>query len=345
MSPRWQRVLILGGVVIGVAIVALLAVIVYVLLSGDDGADTEVARVTPTAARSPTARPTVRATASPTASLPTPRPEPGQPSPVVTIVPGQATPPAAGQPAATPAPSAPTPQPATPTSAAACPGPPVLSSFTANPSTVTAGEWTTLSWGAVTNATSVVIDQGIGSVQAPGSVVVAVATTTTLTMTASGCGGTTTLQATVTVNPPPPTPTPTLPPPTPTPTEQAPPPGGGSWGILTADLAVTGLNPDSLPQGKVWVTIANNGPDSVTNVSVTLGCSGTEYLLQGGNLSITTVPWTITVSLDPGWSAQFDTTISIDTTQASYELGCSIQVGFKDPNPSNDSLGNVWITP
>ncbi len=345
MSRRWQRVLILSGLVIGVAIVALLALIAYVLLSGDDGADTEVGRVSPTATRTPTATLTPRATPSPTAPLATPSGQVQQPTSVVTVAPGEATPPAAGQPAPSPAAPAPTPQPATPTPAAACPGSPGVASFTANPGTITAGQSSTLSWGPVTNTAHVVIDQGIGEVGGYDSRVVTPPTTTTYTLTASGCGGTTTLQATVIVNPAAqPTPSPTLPPPTPT--EQAPPPGGGSWHILTADLAVTGLNADSLPQGKVWVTIANNGPDSLVNISVTLGCSGNAYYLQGGgSIQIATVPWTINVSLEPGWSNTFDTTISVDTTQASYELGCGIEVGFKDDNPANNSLGNVWFPP
>jgi hypothetical protein len=146
---------------------------------------------------------------------------------------------------------------------------------------------------------------------------------------------------------PPPASTPTTTPaatPTPTPTEQPLPPGGGTWGILTADLGVTGLNADTLPQGKVWVTIANDGPDSLANIDVQLLCSGTGYAHQGGTISVVTEPQTISVSLDPGWSNTFDTTISVDTTQYTYELVCSIQVDFNDPNPANDSH-TAWIMP
>lgn len=89
---------------------------------------------------------------------------------------------------------------ATPTPTAT-PGPPVIESFTANPATITAGETFTLGWGPVSNATSVEIDQGIGTVTTPGSVVVSPATTTTYTMTTVGPGGTTTASVTVTVNP------------------------------------------------------------------------------------------------------------------------------------------------
>ena len=80
-------------------------------------------------------------------------------------------------------------------------GPPVIEFFTASPGTINAGDSSTLSWGSVTNATSVTIDQGIGGVGAPGSTVVSPASTTLYTMTAVGPGGTTTATATVTVNP------------------------------------------------------------------------------------------------------------------------------------------------
>ncbi len=88
-----------------------------------------------------------------------------------------------------------------PPSAPPCPGPPVIASFSASPNPITAGSSTTLSWGAVTNATSAVIDHGIGGVATPGSRSVSPASTTTYTLTATGCGGTATSQVTVTVNP------------------------------------------------------------------------------------------------------------------------------------------------
>ena len=239
MSRTWQRILITGGVVTGVAIVALLAVIAYVLLSGNGGGSgTQVARITPTAAVSAAATRTPRGTPAPTAPAPTLRPELGQASPVVTTVRGETPLPGVEQPLPSSSPS-----PSTSTPSAACPGPPTIASFTANPSTITAGDSSTLNWGPVTNTAHAVIDQGIGEVAGWDSMVVTPPTTTSYTLTASGCGGTTTKQVTVIVNPAP----------QPTPTEQAPPPGGGSWGILTADLAVTDLYPDNLPQGEVYV--------------------------------------------------------------------------------------------
>lgn len=91
--------------------------------------------------------------------------------------------------------------PPTNTPPAGCPGAPVIESFTVTPTNITPGGSATLNWGAVTNADSATIDQGIGGVATPGSAVVSPATTTTYTLTASGCGGTSTKQVTLIVNP------------------------------------------------------------------------------------------------------------------------------------------------
>ena len=61
-----------------------------------------------------------------------------------------------------------------------------------------AGESTSLSWSA-TDADTVSIDNGVGSVDPGGSVVISPASTTTYTLTASGPGGNTTASITVTV--------------------------------------------------------------------------------------------------------------------------------------------------
>ena len=77
--------------------------------------------------------------------------------------------------------------------------------LTAEPTAITAGGSTTLRW-TTTNASSVSIDQGVGTVTplAGGSVSVSPTTTTTYTLTAEGASGTTAASATVTitVNPP-----------------------------------------------------------------------------------------------------------------------------------------------
>ena len=85
-----------------------------------------------------------------------------------------------------------------------CSGPtpttPIINSFLANPTTITVGESSTLSW-IVTDATSVTIDQTIGSVASTGTNAVSPATTTTYTLTATNAAGSVTATTTVTVNP------------------------------------------------------------------------------------------------------------------------------------------------
>ena len=87
----------------------------------------------------------------------------------------------------------------------------VINSFTAEPSTIVKGESSTLRW-SVSNATSVTIDNGIGTVQASGSRTVSPSENTTYRMTASGAGGDAVAAVTVYVtNPPPPPPPPPAP--------------------------------------------------------------------------------------------------------------------------------------
>ncbi|MFQ6014084.1 MAG: hypothetical protein ACE5NP_01405 [Anaerolineae bacterium] len=231
----------------------------------------------------------------------------------------------AGQPPPT-QPATAQPQPTQP----GCPGPPMISSFTANPSTITAGQSSTLNWGPVTNGNtsqlvrSVVINPGLGEVGSPGSRVVSPTTTTTYTMTATGCGGTKTQQVTVTVTgaPPPPPPAATA---TPTP-----------W---TTDLAVTDLYPDKWKNGTVYGRITNHGPGTCKNVQIQFSCSWakTAYGATFGlNQAIGPKKITIT-SLNPGQTADFNTGITVDITQFWYDMTCSIQVPFNDPNTANNS--------
>jgi hypothetical protein len=80
---------------------------------------------------------------------------------------------------------------------AQAPPPPTIS-FSASPDDIATGQTSTLVWDT-TNATSVTIDNGIGSEPVSGSVVVQPTLTTTYTLTASGPGGTVSSPVTVTV--------------------------------------------------------------------------------------------------------------------------------------------------
>jgi hypothetical protein len=89
--------------------------------------------------------------------------------------------------------------------------PPAITSFIANPTSITSGQSSTLSW-AVSNATSVVIDNNVGNVTVVTSTGVNPNATTTYTLTAWGLGGgPVSQQVTVTV------------------TAASPPPSGGAY--------------------------------------------------------------------------------------------------------------------
>ncbi len=75
---------------------------------------------------------------------------------------------------------------------------PIINSFSAVPSTITAGESSTLSW-SVIDATSVTIDNGVGTVALSGTTTVSPTTTTTYTLTATNTAGSVTATTTVTV--------------------------------------------------------------------------------------------------------------------------------------------------
>ncbi len=90
----------------------------------------------------------------------------------------------------------------------ACPGPisgttPTITSFTANPPTLTAGETSTLEWVVTGDAPiTLSIDNGVGPVTGT-SATVEPSVTTTYTLTAKNAAGEATRQATVTLNPAP----------------------------------------------------------------------------------------------------------------------------------------------
>jgi hypothetical protein len=81
----------------------------------------------------------------------------------------------------------------------ASPTPPTVT-LSANPSTINAGAASTLAWTS-TNATSITIDNGIGSVALSGTRVVTPNQTTTYTITATGAGGSAGATALVEVKP------------------------------------------------------------------------------------------------------------------------------------------------
>ena len=113
----------------------------------------------------------------------------------------------------TPATATPTPEPDEPTETptpiptvtntpepdATIPPPPQIEYFQASPASITAGDCTTLQWGAVNFATEARIEPDVGGVGTPGDTQVCPGETTVYVLTATGPGGTTDASATVTV--------------------------------------------------------------------------------------------------------------------------------------------------
>ena len=89
------------------------------------------------------------------------------------------------------------------------PAAPVINSFTAEPSTVEAGQSSTLRW-SITGATDMSIDHGVGAVQSSGQRQVFPRASTSYTLTARGPGGMDSRSVTVEVSSAPPPPPPPL---------------------------------------------------------------------------------------------------------------------------------------
>jgi len=237
-------------------------------------------------------------------------PSPTYAAPTPTAVPPPSTPRATIAPPATPV----------PTSPPGCAGRPVISSFTASPGTITAGQSSTLSWGAVTNGNSdmlvgsVVINPGLSEVGSPGWRVVSPGSTTTYTLVATGCGGTAQQQVTVTVNP----------------------------AVFSADLAITDLYPETL-YGPIWVGITNRGGPDTVNHTVQLSCQWARTILDRPLDTGQMGPMPISISsLSPGQTQEFNTDIAVDLHQYGYDMTCTIQVPFNDPNTGNNTYSESF---
>ena len=99
------------------------------------------------------------------------------------------------------------PPPSAPPPTAPTVGRPAINSFTAEPSTISRGQSSTLRW-SVSNATDMTIDHGVGAVNSQGQRQVNPGDTTTYTLTANGPGGSDSRSVTVSVSTPPPPPPP-----------------------------------------------------------------------------------------------------------------------------------------
>lgn len=128
---------------------------------------------------------------------------------------------------------------------------PTVTTFTATQSTITQGGTSTLSW-TTTNASSVTIDNGVGSKPVNGSTGVSPTVTTTYKLTASNGSQSTTAQVTVTVQPSP-TCSYALQPP------NANFPAAGGPGSITPVALIPGTCPTNASSNAAWITITGTG--------------------------------------------------------------------------------------
>lgn len=121
-------------------------------------------------------------------------------------------------------------------------------------------------------------------------------------------------------------------------------------GTPVADLAVTDLYADTLPQGAIWMRVTNHGPAALNNTPIQIKCNA-QGQPTGNQIAWTHVesPWLHTVNLQPGQTATFQTKITVDTSQYSYNVTCSVSVpqgaAFTDPKNSNNSYSEAVSSP
>ncbi|MGD0352283.1 MAG: hypothetical protein ABSB38_02100 [Dehalococcoidia bacterium] len=186
--------------------------------------------------------------------------------------------------------------------------PPVIIEFSNNPSTINAGDTSILFW-AVTGATSVSIDQGIGQVNVAGTRVVSPTASTVYTISATNSAGTITRSAVTTVN--------SAPLPLPMPFAVT------SVIANTSPSSFTGACPKTFT---FYATITANGPGTVTYrwersdggysdiQSITFYAAGTK---------ITTLQWELSGSASGWHRIHVLTPYDAASNPVYYTLNCS----------------------
>jgi hypothetical protein len=114
------------------------------------------------------------------------------------------------------------------------------------------------------------------------------------------------------------------------------------------DLAMTDLYADKLLNGTVYGRITNHGPGNLVNVVVSFSCEWvrTAYgATLGLHEQMGPQNMTITGPLGPGQTTAFNTSITVDLTQYWYNMTCTIQVPFSDPNTGNNTFNETLAKP
>jgi hypothetical protein len=187
---------------------------------------------------------------------------------------------------------------------------PVIASFIANPSSIAAGQSSTLSW-SVSGATSVAISGISGAVSSPQTVTPAA--TTSYTMTATGTGGTATATVSVTVTPAKP----------------------ALVSIALSPLAVT-LAPGTAQQ----LTVTGTYSDGTTQALVASGES-----FQSSNTSVATVSAAGLATAATGATAGATATISAtDTASGDTTSAANSTVVIASTGPTTNSVAAATAT-
>jgi hypothetical protein len=211
-------------------------------------------------------------------------------------------------------------------------------SFSATPSTIGSGQSSSLVW-TTTNATTVTIDNGVGSQPLSGSTSVHPTQTATYTLTATGAGGTMTSQATVTVSS------------GPSITFTASPAFIGAGQVSTLTWSATNATSVSIDNG-----IGAKPVGGFTNVTPTVTTTYTLTAIGPGGTStaqatVNVVPLpTITFSATPatiasgGSSVLFWTTAGADTVTIDQGIGLTSVNGSRNVSPHQTTTYHLTAT-
>ena len=198
--------------------------------------------------------------------------------------------------------------------------PPPTCTLTANPTTITQGDSSTLTW-TTAHATDVSLDHGIGAVATNGSQSVAPAANDTYVLTATGAGGSVHCSVDITVNPPPPN--------APTCTFSAAPASIVKGDSSTLSWTTTNATSVSIDQNIGSVSPVASGSKSVAPLS------STDYTLTAegvGGKAVCTASVTVTSKPAP--------TCTLSATPASITKGDSTMLSWTTTNATSFSLDN-----
>lgn len=117
--------------------------------------------------------------------------------------------------------------------------------------------------------------------------------------------------------------------------------------LIQADLAVTDIFPDNLPQGNVYFRITNHGPDALQNASIGLSFGMIRHTYTLGDPPLIMGAWggTATATLQPGETGVYAIGLDVDTSKYWYEFTCEVTLPLLDPVSSNNSYSETIPPP